>query len=546
MGNVPSAAPAAPVDWTSIFLEDTKLVNEFLHHIAQVGYGVDFCEVSGRLSDLRPLPHESKSDAMVLFASVLDRLGQHKIPVAVKAFLDPAATGGENGTEVEALIYSKLVAPMLARKMTPNVVGFLAYVKCTQVVDRILAELPDTRAKTLFRQNLVRLQKEWGAASKGLKDLNILITEKATNATPLGTLLEKNDPGVEAFSSLAFQILFTLEVFNRFDLRHNDLHPWNIFVQEGEVFPGSSNSVCMEYVLTDEAGNTVRKFYIPTKHLALIFDFDRGSCPALPHNTSLDNFLCRDYGQCNGINHFCDTFKFLLSMAVGGLPGGSDGAVCEPIVEHTVSKELILLQRKMGDDDEFMLRKPPAWVLQLLTADRKKVLQATEDLVKRNDERLAVELVAFHRNPRPFMREHGGEGYIAQKPENDQLNEFWKWYSSSSGPWVSMGEMIPPPYPEPFWMLSTFDILSFDNNFATRFGQPNGRTVIATYTMPSRRETDRILREVRSSVGGGGAGSKRGVAEGAREAAAEVEVLGYPMELPAPTTTTTTFKRRRQ
>lgn len=108
-------------------------------------------------------------------------------------------------------------------------------------------------------------------ASIGLKSPDKMIfTETNVNAITLSKFLRQEKPSRKNFLGLFCSLLFTLEVFYRIGLRHNDLHPGNIL-----MFPGNSEPVYLHYTSRD--GNTTRTYEMPNNKgwQPRIYDFDR-------------------------------------------------------------------------------------------------------------------------------------------------------------------------------------------------------------------------------------------------------------------------------
>src|SRR4051812_29272499 len=92
-----------------------------------------------------------------------------------------------------------------------------------------------------------------------------------------------NDPkNDDHLLGIYFQILYTLEVFNRYGLRHNDLHRGNVFVQT--TMESKEKEIEIEKTYIEYIVNDVR-FFIPSQFMALIYDFDRASVKGFDGNT---------------------------------------------------------------------------------------------------------------------------------------------------------------------------------------------------------------------------------------------------------------------
>jgi serine/threonine protein kinase len=94
------------------------------------------------------------------------------------------------------------------------------------------------------------------------------------------------------------QLYWTLSVFYRLGLRHNDLHLGNI------ILKALTKAETFTYVIDEDAGEkSAESLTLMTKYLVKIYDCDRASVyfPGVPRNTQLDVSLCPQRMDCNGI-----------------------------------------------------------------------------------------------------------------------------------------------------------------------------------------------------------------------------------------------------
>ena len=102
-----------------------------------------------------------------------------------------------------------------------------------------------------------------------------LLTEsvEGKNMKTLHDFLYK-EQGVATLQNIVFQVLWTLECFNRIGVRHNDLHPGNIFVFKHKR---SYFKYYRIFKYKDEKGKQ-HVLYVPaTDYEVRIFDFDRSA-----------------------------------------------------------------------------------------------------------------------------------------------------------------------------------------------------------------------------------------------------------------------------
>lgn len=373
--------------------------------------------------------------------------------------------------------------------MTPNVVGFVAYVKCRGGLESIRNNLsPDSRA--IFDANLQQLapgaldrdddpmepptdpnfQASWPSPQMAPSNsLNLLIMERATHSRTMYNWLkgEKNkdvvvfpEPQEHEIASVMFQLLFTLEVFNRMGLRHNDLHMRNIMVQDLLKDSRNPTDLHFEYAVTDSDGNELKRFRIPATNLALIYDFDRASVasPAFPANRS--NTLstwCKTYGECNRENPFFDTYKVMAALANDYRVDSMPYEVGQRLCKRHISPELFFLEEKAINlrDGYHFLRKP---VGDLPSSTGPKAVQLLRDLLLAEND-ADEDYYYFKRNPRTFMRDHG-----VTDPNIDPTKWFKKRQVKKSS-FRADGDFIPKQYPFAFWMHNTLEILLHEPRF---------------------------------------------------------------------------------
>jgi hypothetical protein len=241
---------------------------------------------------------QSKAECM---RELLDKM---VIPVWVKISLHSKDNTKDNSAEVEVDVYEKVVNPILLNHFSPNLVASFGGWDCNisstikdeffkgTVYEDISKELKKLSEKKRFDR--VKITKEYVATK-------FLLLEKVIGETFWDWVRKSKLTDGEIFP-IIFQILYTLEVFNSFGLRHNDLHSKNILVSE---YPQTKRIV---YFVTQK-----NYFVIPCKFLVKILDYDSSSGVS-PHpifNTSIQGYMCETYGSCNEKNIKYDTFSFL-------------------------------------------------------------------------------------------------------------------------------------------------------------------------------------------------------------------------------------------
>ena len=213
-----------------------------------------------------------------------------------------------NGLDVEKKIYKYVTPHMIENHYTPHVVVYIASFDCP------VKGKNNIKLSTYFSdQRVIPPRSSWknpndiedfdtmlnntisdkDARIGGLKTapITVIVTEKAEDALPFGDWLntkkyewiKKNAiTGIKEFGPIKdldmnamndlklilFQLYYTLEVFNRYGLKHNDLHDGNFWIE-----PGNPNHVYW-YVIEDENGK-LQIFKLPAKIVIKIYDFDR-------------------------------------------------------------------------------------------------------------------------------------------------------------------------------------------------------------------------------------------------------------------------------
>lgn len=106
--------------------------------------------------------------------------------------------------------------------------------------------------------------------------------------------------------SIVFQLMYTLLCFSRINLKHNDLHFGNIFIDKRKL-----NKSFNYQLRSDMYVSTPQSLYV-----AKIYDFDRGSIyhAAVDRNLELDLSYCPQFNECNNINKRIDLFALISGL----------------------------------------------------------------------------------------------------------------------------------------------------------------------------------------------------------------------------------------
>lgn len=261
----------------------------------------------------------------------------------VKSFYEPHYV--QNGNLVEALIYTKIIAPIIEHNMTPHVVTPYAHVYCPGFFDQLSEIVAEKKPKQLtvkeFEKKVKQLEKSvrdhYGRDEIQPPKLNnhVLCIEKVAGKiyTLEDILFILLDPEAERLlvigdkqldvmwelKMVIFQILYTFHIFNRCGLRHNDIHAGNVLIQFLDDKPFVAT-----YIVDGQ------KFYVNTRFHVYIIDYDKSTVNDSPllksnvennpfqngsiFNTRLEQNDCSDLGNCNTVSPKADLFKFCTAV----------------------------------------------------------------------------------------------------------------------------------------------------------------------------------------------------------------------------------------
>jgi len=130
----------------------------------------------------------------------------------------------------------------------------------------------------------------------------------------LGALLDRKLLTNETlFLNIIFQVLYTLEAFNMINLKHNDLHLYNIFVIKYNKKNITPNSY-YQYILADKT-----EVNLPNVGYSVrIFDYDRScktkSTKPFDYEIRPSSDAMVSLGQNCDLNHNFDTYKFIYGI----------------------------------------------------------------------------------------------------------------------------------------------------------------------------------------------------------------------------------------
>lgn len=269
------------------------------------------CKILQLLKNIEIPKHSTASSSVIILGDLkykttskdlVKLLKNRKIPTVLKISFETDEKK-DNSQQVEIEIYEKVINDILRFHYSPNTVGCLASFRCDYFYDSLHELIDSQRKRNVFETILKEIDmiefKEGEEEVYNFNHASFLLLEKV-NGQKLNEWMNQTTSGKQDIVSMMFQVLYTLQVFNLFGLRHNDLHPGNIFIQNG------STTTYYTYFVTDEI-----YFAIPVKDCVKIYDFDLSATKEIK-NTKLDTTgFCVNFGICNNKNLKFDAYTFI-------------------------------------------------------------------------------------------------------------------------------------------------------------------------------------------------------------------------------------------
>jgi hypothetical protein len=243
-------------------------------------------------TDLKQVPRNSASES-VCYTAKLSKTGiDCFLKITVKDFLN------KNGLKVESQIYNQIVPTIIDNNYSPCIVNYYGNIECNiSLFPAVKEHFKKARDDSIINILITEL-----SSSLRLKDLfkDPTPTKVLTPPIPLISQL-----------SLLFQLFWTLTVFKKMNLKHNDLHFENIFVEKMCDDNEVENAPLMYF-------NYNNKIYsIKCQYFLKIYDFDRSSANtyfSISRNYTLDYEFCEVYGQCNTFNFYYDIWYIITRL----------------------------------------------------------------------------------------------------------------------------------------------------------------------------------------------------------------------------------------
>lgn len=293
---------------------------------------LDSCDQEETFSSIQIIDKNSASNTAVFLADHIIAAADDtmfKLPVAVKMFFEPKYRMNNNSLLVEAAIYKYYVSRMVSQFETPNLIGFVSLSQCAgkESYMNLMKSTVEDKNAAMILSTFLHKQNKSDRDEEYKVDKNILhyvVVEQARNSVSLkeylvsmnihlGWLLDQM--GHLELEGVLFQIVYTLELLNRYGIRHNDLHLGNLFIScFSKEWDGKS------FIQYDVDG---KSFFVPARLLVQIFDWDRSSVDGYLRNHNLhpnerdlsSRNLCYQTGQCNGKNEKYDFTKLLCQLS---------------------------------------------------------------------------------------------------------------------------------------------------------------------------------------------------------------------------------------
>lgn len=250
------------------------------------------CDLSRMFKNAKVLGRESASDSVQAFVDIskptaYDILDQYikqtkKETVFLKIGADITSIG-INSTYIERTIY-KYLKGLLIQNRTPNIMRYVFSFECNNVPEfkrTFPAPLID-RLEELSRYNNVSIDK-----------LNMIVMEKGEGGQ-LEPLLRHRGFSDKEFLEIMIQVCYTLAELEIAGIRHNDLHPNNIWI---DILPTPRRMIFEPF--------KGEYFVVNSRFLPKIYDFDKSVfvVAGAPKNTALEkDKWCQMIGVCENRN----------------------------------------------------------------------------------------------------------------------------------------------------------------------------------------------------------------------------------------------------
>lgn len=236
-------------------------------------------------------------NSVIIFGTLKAKVpqGLSRDVVIKVSFKNKPDSKDDNSLYIEQIIYKNVINKLVLDKHTPNVMLYMASFECSinnfetsDGINRKLRNMLNNIYSKTRRSDMF-----------DYKYISYLILEKGKGKV-FKQWIEK-PKSIHDWKLVLFQLFYTLEVFNMIDLRHNDIHLGNIWIQ-------TKTKGLMVYFIDETT-----YYVIPKKYLVKIFDFDLGFLSG-ETNTKLETNFCKPYGICNISNDKFDEFMVMFYL----------------------------------------------------------------------------------------------------------------------------------------------------------------------------------------------------------------------------------------
>lgn len=280
------------------------------------------CAVSKILEDIHVIPvdvKKSSSPTMIIYGKYKCPPGlckNAKLDVVLKVSFSLLPSASDNSLDIERCIYERIINRLILTKYTPNIMAYVDTYTCPT-----REFINDSVEVGHYLENLWNMLVSKGfSKSFDVNNVSLLILEKGNGDSMYNTMTQGT---VGEWKSVLFQIFYTLAIFNYVGLRHNDLHPGNVFIETGTATQDQQEQNYINYWIDNDTYFHVplfdaQKWYdkpnaaIPT-FMPKIFDFDLGVYPECPKNRRLDSTFS-DKGISTNPHPKWDTFYFAVNV----------------------------------------------------------------------------------------------------------------------------------------------------------------------------------------------------------------------------------------
>jgi len=272
----------------------SQLSIDIITAISQGDVVLDVCNLTERAYKL--IDKHSASRTTVAFGELVG----YNTKTALKIFLDNI--DGE-GVLYESNLYKYIIDKIIVNNYSPNFIPYLGFGKCK--LDSMHEVFKSQRDYQLLDRQLSQFSD--GEIVNPNTNINILITEvpKGNIRTLFDIINQKTED--EELEAIFVQLLYSLSIMSKFRITHNDMHPNNIIVSTLD------EPVNMCFIIG------VRKFFIRTRLIPYLFDWDNSYCEMLGKNPYVNEERCKLFGMCNSFSDKRDMFMVACSMFKHGL-----------------------------------------------------------------------------------------------------------------------------------------------------------------------------------------------------------------------------------